>query len=743
MKYINAWNEGRNVVLMHKENGVKKTKTMQNFDWYFLLKTNDKDSYAKFPSSWWIKLLKSNGGLIKRLVPDGEFMRVYIDNCNAHPDSQFKDDKMKLIEALDKFGVVHYNADLPSWKLFALDDKEFEIEDDLVVAFIDIETDDSTGEIVVGRDRILSFAAVDREENKIFICENTEKETLLKIKEYLNTVDVVLGWNSKSFDWPYIQTRFAKYNISFDWRTVIHIDLMWRFIKLFAYNAQGISFKLNDMAKFFIGEGKIELDEKIIWYFDNNREKLKKYNLNDSELLYKMDKKLNVVDLMLLECKICKSFLSRFYIGELLDNYILRNTTYKYPSIRQNIVVAKHYAGAIVLDPVTGLHKDVFCFDFKSLYPSIIKTWNISIDAITKEKEETIKSVNGVYFNKKMGMIPSIITRLLDERAKFKKIQLESEIGSLEYKSAVAHQATLKEMSNSMYGILGDQRGRYYNLELAEAITLAGQYLLKTTQKYVEDRECTVIAGDTDSLFVKFKDTKTSTDAENIAKEITEYIAEHLKKEFNINKSYIVLEYEKKFKTFIIVAKKRYCGILEELDGKAVDMQYARGLENVRKDTTNYQRNLLNELFELLLRKDYKAHEVKKWLRDKKEKYLNEQLTADDLKIAIKISKPFDTYKSSSLHIKIAKQLKTKNQEMYIGMSIPFIVTKSSPKLDGVHVDDFDGKYDIKYYWNRKFAPTLMRVLIECFPKENWNTFYVNEWDMNRKKGQKQLGDFI
>jgi hypothetical protein len=246
----------------------------------------------------------------------------------------------------------------------------------------------------------------------------------------------------------------------------------------------------------------------------------------------------------------------------------------------------------------------------------------------------------------------------------------------------------------------------------------------------------------TDSVFVKFKDEIMSEEAEKESKEASKHIAEHLMKEFNIDKSYISLEYDKKFKRFIIISKKRYSGLLEELDGKKVDKIYTRGLEMIRKDTTEYAKNLQVELFELLLRHDTSIATIRKWIKDKKEKYLNETLTADDLKITLKISKPFETYKSNSLHIKIAKQLKAKNREMYIGMPVPFIVTESKPRLNGVYFEDFDGKYDIKYYWDKRFYPQLLRVLCSCFPDDDWMKYYIGPWDINKRTGQKSLSDY-
>jgi len=88
-------------------------------------------------------------------------------------------------------------------------------------------------------------------------------------------------------------------------------------------------FSLNEVAKVFIGDQKIEREEKVHTLYEENQEKLKKYNLKDAKLLFKINEKLRTIPLMIKECAWTGTFLNRFYIGELLDNYILREATYQ------------------------------------------------------------------------------------------------------------------------------------------------------------------------------------------------------------------------------------------------------------------------------------------------------------------------------------------------------------------------------------------------------------------------------
>jgi DNA polymerase elongation subunit (family B) len=500
-----------------------------------------------------------------------------------------------------------------------------------------------------------------------------------------------------------------------------------------------------------LGEGKIEHEEKIWELYANNREKLKQYNLRDVQLLYMLEQKMNVVKMSLLECKICKSFLSRFWVGELLDNYMLRNAVgVKWPSPFDHGEFTP-YAGAWVMEPITGLHENVYCFDFKSLYPTIIKTLNVSIDSHLSDEEgeklgkDAIKTINGVYFRKEQGAIPRIIEGLLQERQKIKKELKTLKFGTPEYNAVIASQAAIKELGNSMYGILGYRKGRYFNLQFAEAITLTGQHIIKEAMRYLEEkREATVLYSDTDSLFVTFQRGMTHEEMIEIGREIDSFVARFMKEEFNAENSHITIEYEKRYKTLLLVDKKKYMGLIDYQDEQIQDKIHGRGIESVKKDTIKYARALQKELMERLLRDKSTKREIEKWCDEQKQRYMDSKLEKEDLTISIRISKPIEEYKNSDIiHIKIAKQLKANKKEFYIGMNVPFVVTSSSPKLDGVYAEEFNGEYDKSYYWNNRIFPMCARVLYVVYPKSNWNKFYISDEDEMKLHGQKALSDYV
>ena len=156
--------------------------------------------------------------------------------------------------------------------------------------------------------------------------------------------------------------------------------------------------------------------------------------------------------------------------------------------------------GGHVLEPVTGLHRNVWVFDFKSLYPSIIRTLNIDPLSYVEQpapEDDLIRTVGGAF-----ARAPAILPRLLDEL--FPRREAAKKAGD-----AVASNA-IKILMNSFYGVLGAPSCRFYNTALVNAITGTGRELLLWSKAWFEAAGFKVLYGDTDSLFV---DSRQAEDA--------------------------------------------------------------------------------------------------------------------------------------------------------------------------------------------------------------------------------------
>ena len=265
------------------------------------------------------------------------------------------------------------------------------------------------------------------------------------------------------------------YNLRFDWHKIADIDMMSRMRKLFKEDSKIKSFKLDDIANHFLGKGKIQHSEKIIDLYNNNRNKLREYNITDVVLLKELDEKLGIFKIIGKQCSISKTLMRDFkgiYVSELIDNLIIKEAhklNLKVPTkIYQERV---NYTGGLVFEPISGMYKNVYVFDFTSLYPSIIIDSNIGFDTINQEG--IINPGTGIKFsNEELSIISKTVKKFLNLRQDYKNQRLklleENKKDTQEYESVRANELIMKELANSVYGVMGLQSGRYFSIEIAD-----------------------------------------------------------------------------------------------------------------------------------------------------------------------------------------------------------------------------------------------------------------------------------
>ena len=753
-------------------------------------------------------ILKSNENIKKlnRIYPEeriqvgNKYIRVYY-RLKKYRSPGY----MSLIKELEDAGVETFEADINSARRLCLD-YDVQIEDwkNIKVLYFDIETDDSIGSIEIGRDRILSFAGLDKDGNEFYDTDRDEYELLKRLIKLTDQYDMLVGWYSRGFDLPYVLERVKVINklnrndkskeqidTTLFYNT-LHEDMMMRVLKTYSQDAEArqeiSSYSLESISQYFLGEGKVEHEEKIIELFNNNPEKLKKYNLKDAKLLFKINEKLRTIPLMIKECAWTGTFLNRFYIGELLDNYILREATYQNFHLRSRPGWGENdenqkIRGGYVMEPKTGMYDSVRTLDFKSMYPSIIVGWNIGQESLVEGRvsrtaeEDFLKwieerklddvpykewheflakenkklnpdnlyyqTANNQFFKRdKQSIIAGLVKRLLQERKSYKKQQIDSVYNSIEYKNAQASQEAVKEMSNSMYGINADKQARYFDPKIAEAITMTGQFLNRMSMSILEEMGYLVIYGDTDSIFIV---VESDEEMEIVINSLNEALSQRLVDNYQFLENIVFIEYEKKFSKFIMLDKKRYAGYLVEIDGKPVNSILSKGTENVRKSTINFTKKKVNECLDLLLKQHKSKTFMKEWIRDLKEYVLDGDIPSSDLAITMKLSKPISSYKSKPPHVRLAEKLIENNEilETYEGKSvwgqkIEYIVIDSKNKNESILLRDFNGVWDRKYYWDVQVYAPLMRILKAVWPESNWEEHNIILFEKMQKKIEKE-----
>jgi DNA polymerase-2 len=611
---------------------------------------------------------------------------------------------------------------------------------DLKVLSIDIETDNKSKHIYCislysEEYKKVIIVGLDKDLGKPLnhaISVGTEKELLEKFQELVWKIDpdIITGWNLIDFDLKIIKQKFEEHKIPFtlgriDWPCKLELNdefmrdssadfpgrmvldgivmLKTSFVKLDNY-------KLDTAAVEFLGKKKIigeeNKTENIEDYYTHNQQKLIDYNLQDSEFVYDIIFKTNSMQLTLLRSLITGMTLDRVKASVAsLDSLFLRyarkmKIVLNSPKFSEKEEPAK---GGFVLNSKPGLYDYIIVCDFKSLYPSIIRTYNIDPYSYvaskdrpkTLNKDKYVLAANGAVFKNQEGILPKVIADIWHQRDEAKK-----------RKDTPETIYALKIIMNSFYGVLGNPACRFFNLEISNAITHTCQATIKLTIKKVEEMGYEVIYGDTDSVFIvsKAKDVEEARKiGKKIQKNINDFFDEYLEKELH-RKSVVELQFEKLFKVFLMPtvrgsdegAKKRYAGILiDETDKEEIKFT---GMEFVRGDWTDVAKKFQEELFMLVFHKKEVSEYIKKFIKDLKSgKY-------DNMLVYKKsISKSLKEYtKTTPPHVKAARMLDKLTSNV-----IQYVVTIEGPEP----LEKLTHKPDYDHYIEKQIKPLADTIL--------------------------------
>ena len=344
--------------------------------------------------------------------------------------------------------------------------------------------------------------------------------------------------------------------------------------------------------------------------------------------------------------------------------------------------------------------------DFKSLYPSVIKTFNIDPASFlekpkNKSKSQTIESPNKAYFKNKEGILPGIIEKLHQAREKAKKEKREL--------SSYA----IKIIMNSFFGVLASPNCRYFSLKMANAITHFAQHIIKTTAKEIEKLGHKVIYSDTDSVFIETNLSKAQANklGKEIESHINKFFDNYVKTKYS-RKSYLELEYEKLYLAFMMPptrqsagktgSKKRYAGLLEKPNGK--EKIQVVGLEAIRGDWTEAAQEFQLKLLDKIFHKQEFVRFIKQYVSDIKSGKLDDKLIYTK-----SLRKPLEQYtKTTPPHVKAARQLPALESNI-----IKYYVTENGPEP----IQKLKHKIDYEHYIKKQIEP-IANTLLFFFDKD-------------------------
>jgi DNA polymerase elongation subunit (family B) len=518
-----------------------------------------------------------------------------------------------------------------------------------------------------------------------------------------NSPDIVTGWNTRGFDIPYLVNRIFKILGEDDvkmlspWRMVEERMVNMRKKMVQMYEIQGIaqldymdlfmkfgysfgpqeSYRLDHIANVVLGERKLEFDGNLHELYKDDHQKFIDYNIRDVYLIERMEDKIALIMLsMTLAYKAGVNYSDTLGTVAIWDSLIHRTL------MNQKIIVPPNnesfksdYDGGYVKEPACGVHDWVCSFDVNSLYPNIIVQWNMSPETICKGEVDpgvdvdrmlkgykTTRSgksmaATGQYFdNSKQGFMPKIIESMYDDRVAIKKKMLEAkkqyeacdksnEAEVYRIERDIGHyenqQMAIKILLNSLYGALGNRYFRYFTMEIAEGITITGQYIIKWAEKHVngflnktlKTNKDYVIAIDTDSVYVGFSDLmnkmnfsdktpiKKKVDfldeaCKKIETDVLDVAFKELKENCNAFKQRISMKRESIANRGIWTAKKRY--ILNVWDNEGVRYNEPKlkimGIEAIKSSTPAVCSEAFQQLFKILI--DGTEEQMQKFIVD-------------------------------------------------------------------------------------------------------------------------------
>ena len=611
---------------------------------------------------------------------------------------------------------------------------------ELKVLSIDIEASHSSGELFCiglyskNYKKVLLISKENPPNNYTISCKS-ESELLSKFKqEVLNLdPDILTGWHVIDFDLAYLRKKFEEHKIPFDLgrtNSPIRLKIENNFFRSstakipgrqvldglnlikdpFIKEAPSIKTKkfdnytLETVSQEILGQGKLlkgkQRHEQIEKLFEKNKKKLVEYNIQDCILAYDILEKTKILDLAIERTSLTGLPLNRLsasigafdslYIREARSRGLVSPTTH-FSQKEERI------KGGFVMSPKPGIYHNLLVLDFKSLYPSIIKTFNIDPSSFLdspSSKSKLIVSPNKAYFKNQSGILPDIITTLHKAREKAKKEKREL--------SSYA----IKIMMNSFFGVLASPNCRYFSLKIANAITHFGQELIQLTAKEIEKEfpGTKITYSDTDSVFVEsnLDQKKANLLGSKIESYINKFYDEYIKKNYK-RKSFLELEFEKQYLAFLmpkvrgseVGSKKRYAGLIEKNGKEEIQIT---GLEAIRGDWTEaaqeFQISLLNKIFH----KQDPEKFIKDYVKKIRKGDLNKKLIYRK-----SLRKPLEEYtKTTPPHVKAARKLPKLNSKI-----IEYIITEKGPEP----IQNQKHKIDFEHYIKKQIAPIANTIL--------------------------------
>jgi len=624
-------------------------------------------------------------------------------------------------------------------------------EPELKLMSVDIETTYDTG-------KLLSIAYIcGSQQHVLMLGDDTDKvhtapvlflpnetQLLKTFIEHVQTLDpdVFIGWNVINFDFRFLQNKADELKTPLTigrnkstprWRQshnenshyFLHIPgrvVLDGIDTLKSATWQFSSFSLEAVSQQLLNRGKLIQQhentdplykaKEIKRQFYEDKNSFAKYNLEDCQLVLDIFQKAELIHFSIERARLTGLEMDR--VGgsvAAFDNLYL-------PRLHRKGFTAPNIGdfghgntapGGYVMSSRPGLYDSVLVLDYKSLYPSIIRTFKVDpyarIAAKKLSDENTIPGYDGARFAKQQHILPDIIADLWQARDKAKQ----------EQNSALSQ--AIKIIMNSFYGVLGTPGCRIHDARLTSSITKRSHDIIKQSVKLIEQSGYDVIYGDTDSVFVSLDKAMPDAEADSIGIKliqlINQYWTDYMRDNFS-SESWLEMEYETHFTRFFMPtirgsdlgSKKRYAGIVNKNNNEKIVF---KGLENVRTDWTKMARDFQYQLY----KKIFNNENYDDYIREVIDKLISGEFD-NDLVYRKRLRQSLSQYhKNIPPHARAAikaeaffAQHKTPSRYQHKGW-IEYVMTLSGPET----LECQTAKLDYDHYIDKQLSPIADSIL--------------------------------
>lgn len=525
---------------------------------------------------------------------------------------------------------------------------------------------------------------------------------LLFRRALLHRIPLTIGRGGTLLEWK-VDNKFRPETLSLPGRVVLD-GIDW--LKAAFYHFE--RFSLEFVAQALLGEGKAihNVDNRvneIDALFATNKQALAHYNLTDSRLVWDIFNQTQLWDFALARAELTGLELGRVGASVAAFNHLylphLHRAGYVAPDAPASDGIES--PGGYVMDSIPGLYQHILVFDFKSLYPSIIRTFLIDpkglVEGLHLPESECVQGFLGGRFSRHQPILPKLIQRLSEQREKAK------------YEQNSPLSQAIKIIMNSLYGVLGSQGCVFHDARLASSITMRGHQIMKQTRAWIEEMGYQVIYGDTDSTFVWLGDAPDLSDINLLGQTLATHIntkwQTKIQDEYQVD-SFLELQFERHYEQFFMPtlrgskegSKKRYVGAWRNSKNE-LEITF-KGMEQVRSDWSPLARTVQQALYERM----FNQRDISSYIMTVIEDILTGKRD-DELVFRKRMRRNIEEYTAkSSPHIKVARQLCDLTGTSTFGKKgaqIDYVITVNGPESEQYRTS----KIDYQYYIDKQIRP--------------------------------------